>query len=229
MSTGGDTAGSTNSVDQLLRDSNSPNLAVQQHELNRLQRSAWIVHRNFYDLDQLGDNISQNGQIASPDDLDERTVRTEVFKRVHNYLASLYSFNEQARTIIDEKYTGRDVTKADFLPNPDSTSSASKPDYIKKLVFLWGLRNQFIHEKYRCLTLDQETAHDGTEYFKLGFRETLYSPTPKGGLEEAGDYLRYSDSRERSHPLCYIGNFHQNQFNNFESDLNDWCRRTLQS
>lgn len=224
----GEYEGSTNRVDQLLRDAASPHLPVQQHELNRLQRSAWIVHRNFYDIDQLGDDVVQSGMIESPDGLDERTIRTEVFKRVHNYLASLYSFNEQARAIIDDKYTDRTIDKGDFLPNPDETRSASAPEYIKRLVFLWGLRNQFTHEQYRCLALERESTHDGAEYFNLTFRETLYSPTPKGGLEESGDYLRYSDSRDREHPLCYIGEFHQEYFNEFETDLNDWCRRTLQ-
>jgi hypothetical protein len=226
---GEERAGSTNSVDQLIHDSSSPHLAVQKQELDRLQRSAWIVHRNFYDLDQLGESIAQDGLISSPEGLDERTIRTEVFKRVHNYLASLYSFNEQARTIIDDKYTRKNISKTDFLPDPDSTESASAPDYIKQLVFLWGLRNQFTHEQYRCLTLDRGSTHDGEEYFQLSFKKTSYSPTPKGGLEESGDYLRYSDERDRAHPLCYIADFHQNHFNEFESDLNQWCRRTLQS
>ena len=224
-----DCEGSTNSVDQLLHDANSPNLPVQQHELNRLQRSAWIVHRNFYDIDQLGEDVVESGMIDSPDELNERIIRTEVFKRVHNYLASLYSFNEQARSIIDEKYTGREIDKADFLPDPDGNRSASAPEYIKKLVFLWGLRNQFTHGQYRCLTLRRDSSHDGEEYFKLGFQETLYSPTPKGRLEESDDYLRYSDEEDREHPLCYIGEFHQMCFNEFETDLNEWCRRTLES
>jgi len=223
-----DEKGSTNSIDQLLHDVNGPNLTVQQHELNRLQRSAWIVHQNYYDIDQLGDDVGQDGIIASPANLDERTIRTEVFKRVHNYLASVYSFNEQAQTIIDEKYSDRPIDKGDFLPNPDDPASASVPEYIKKLVFLWGLRNQFTHEQYRCLEVNRETAHDGTEYFRLAFIETLYAPTPKGGLEESGDYLRYCDKHDRAHPLCYIADFHQNHFNEFEGDLNDWCRRTLQ-
>lgn len=226
---GDESKGSTNCVDRLLHDANSPNLPVQQHELNRLQRSAWIVHRNFYDIDQLGDDIVQDGMIDSPDQLDERTIRTEVFKRVHNYLASLYSFNEQARSIIDTKYTRREVGKSDFLPDPDGGRSASAPEYIQRLVFLWGLRNQFTHEQYRCLMLEQNSRRDGEEYFELKFQETLYAPTPKGGLEESGDYLRYSDARDREHPLCYIGAFHQGCFNEFETDINKWCRRTLQS
>lgn len=224
-----DFEGSTNSVDQLLHDADSPNLPIQQHELDRLKRSAWIVHRNFYDIDQLGNDVVQSGMVDSPEGLDERTIRTEVFKRVHNYLASLYSFNEQARSIIDNKYTDREVGKSDFLPDPNGDRSASAPDYIKRLVFLWGLRNQFTHEQYRCLALERDAAHDGEEYFTLKFRETLYAPTPKGGLEESGDYLRYSDATDRDHPLCYIGEFHQTCFNEFETDLNKWCRRTLQS
>ena len=221
--------GSTNCIDQLLHDANSPHLPVQQHELNRLQHSAWIVHRNFYDITKLGTNVTQDGMISSPDGLDERTIRTEVFKRVHNYLSSLYSFNEQARAIIDDKYTGRTIDKADFLPDPDGTRRASVPAYSKRLVFLWGLRNQFTHGQYRCLNLDQHTAHDGTEYFELTFRESLYAPTPTGGLEESGDYLRYCTARDRERPLCYIGEFHEEYFNEFESDLNTWCRRTLRS
>lgn len=221
-------SGSTNCVDQLLRDADGPNSPIKQHELERLQRSAWIVHRNFYDIDQLGANVTQDAMISAPSERDEKTIRTEVFKRVHNYLSSLYSFNEQARTIINEKYVIRKVTKDDFLPNPDETRSTSAPDYIKELVFLWGLRNQFTHEQYRCLELKLNSSHNEEEYFELTFRETLYSPTPKGGLEESGDYLRYSNAQEREHPLCYIGTFHREYFNEFESDLNDWCRRTLQ-
>lgn len=221
--------GSTNSVDQLLHDADSPNLPIQQHELSRLQRSAWIVHRNFYDIDQLEENVVHDGMVLPPDGIEERTLRTEVFKRVHNYLASLYSFVEQARSIIDSKYTDREIDKRDFLPNPDETQSTSAPEFVKRLVFLWGLRNQFTHDQYRCLTVERDSDHNGEEYYKLTFQETLYSPIPKGGLEESGDYLRYSDADERERPLCYIGTFHQECFNEFETDLNSWCRRTLQS
>lgn len=223
----GTSEGSTNSVDQLLRDADGPGLHVQKFELTRLERSAFIVHRNFFDIDKLGDDVLQNGMILPQDEIGEQQLRTEVFKTVHNYLASLYSFVEQARSIIDSKRAGRDIDKGYFLPNPNKPKSTSAPGFVRKLVFLWGLRNQFTHEEYRCLTVEKEYDHNNEVFYELKFTETEYSPTPEGGLDQAGDYLRYSNQSERKHPLCYIGRFHREQFNTFEEDLRDWCCRSL--
>lgn len=218
--------GSTNTIDQFLQDRSGPHSRVSQYEVNRLRMSALIVHRTFYDLNELGDNIPQNGIIQSSAEQDKQTVRVEVFTRVHNYLAALYSYNEQARSLLDENHYESNINKSDFLPNPNETSETYIPEYIMRLVFLWGLRNQFTHDRYQCLEVVKETMHNGDPYFRLEFLEGKYSPTPKGGLEEAGDYLKFCTTEDRQYPLCYMGEFHQNLFNEFESDLEEWSRRT---
>lgn len=221
--------GSTNTIDQFLGDASGPHDTVQEYNIDRLRVSAYIVHRNFTKLIELGDNIPDTGLIHPNENHDEFEIRVEAFGRVHSYLSSLYSFNEQARDIINQNYEGESITKEYFLPGSNESRTRLIPEYIKKLVFLWGLRNQFTHGKYRSLEIAKHTNHNGDVYYQLKFIEQHYSPRPQGGLENAGDYLKYCNADAREYPLCYIGNFHQELFNEFENDLNDWCRRTLQS
>jgi len=85
--------GSTNTVDQLLGHTKGPAEPVTDRDLARARSSAYIVHGNFHELAQMCDNISTTVTVIVEQGADETDVENEVYRRVHNYVSSLYSFD----------------------------------------------------------------------------------------------------------------------------------------
>lgn len=215
----GPNTGSTNTVDQLLGHTNGPESPVQDREVTRARSSAYIVHGNYDRLDQMCDSIATAGLVQVEDGTDETDVSNEIHRRVHNYLTSLYSYNEQVRDTLSRHLT-EDIHKGYFLPDQDNTGA---PEYVQRLTFLWGLRNDFQHNDYWCLRVEHEATRDGYDYYHLRFQKQFFNATPKGDLDSAGDYLAHSPDSDQEYPLPYIGDFHRNLFNQFERDFDEWC------
>lgn len=212
--------GSTNTVDQLLGHRDGPGELITERDLTRARSSAYIVHGNFNELTRLCDDIS-NGVIVVPEERDETDIENEVYRRVHNYVSSLYSYNEQIRDILNSRLEEH-IDKGYFLPARENIGA---PDYVRRGVFLWGLRNDFQHGDYWCLDVEKEGERDGEALHHLYFRKQDFEATPQGNLDEAGDYLCHAEDRELEYPLSYIGRFHRKLFNEFETEFEEWCSR----
>lgn len=65
--------------------------------------------------------------------------------------------------------------------------------------------------------------HEGRDSYHLYFEKQDFEATPKGDLDSAGDYLAHAPDTDLCYPLPYIGDFHRNLFNEFESAFEDWC------
>jgi hypothetical protein len=92
---------STNTIDQLVGHTNGPTEPVVDRDLTRSRSSAYIVHGNFNRLATMCDDITTTGCIVAERDTARTDVENEVYRRVHNYVSSLYSYNEQIRAILD--------------------------------------------------------------------------------------------------------------------------------
>lgn len=211
-------SGSTNTIDQLLRHTKGPEVPIDDRDLTRARSSAFIVHGNFRDIVELCDDI-QTGVIVATAETDNTDVENEVYRRVHNYVTSLYSYNEQIRSILND-HLNQHIGKRYFLPARDERSA---PEYVQKGAFLWGLRNDFQHGDYWCLSVQRERTDDGTSNYSLQFDKQSFNATPKGNIDSAGDYLAHASDDKLRYPLPYIGEFHRNLFNEFENDFERWC------
>lgn len=214
-------SGSTNTIDQLLGHTEGPSDPITDRDLTRTRSSAYIVHGNFDQLARMCDDITTNGCIVADDKADRTDVENEVYRRVHNYVSSLYSFNEQIRSILNE-HLDRHIDKGYFLPARDNKDA---PKYVRRGTFLWGLRNDFQHGDYWCLSIEQEQSHDGKGYYHLHFEKQHFEATEKGDLDESSDYLAHAPDSDQRYPLPYIGDFHRNLFNEFENAFESWCSR----
>ena len=217
----GSEVGSTNTIDQLLGHTNGPTATVEDRVVTRARSSAYIVHGNFDRLAQMCDDITTDGSILVAKGTNKTDVSNEIHRRVHNYLSSLYSFNEQIRNILN-RYLTEDIHKGYFLP---ARNNVGAPEYVHRLMFLWGLRNDFQHSDYWCLRVEHEARRDEYDYYHLRFQKQFFTATPKGDLDSAGDYLAHSPDSDQEYPLPYIGDFHRNLFNQFERDFDAWCSR----
>lgn len=214
-------SGSTNTIDQLLGHSNGPADPVTDRDLTRARSSAYIVHGNFNELAGMCDDISTTGVIIVDEGAERTDVENEVYRRVHNYVSSLYSYNEQIRTILNKRLN-RHIGKGYFLPARDNKAA---PEYVRRGTFLWGLRNDFQHGDYWCLSVEFEATREGKDCYNLYFEKRDFEATPKGNLDEAGDYLAHAPDDDQQYPLPYIGDFHRNLFSDFESAFESWCSR----
>ena len=212
-------SGSTNTVDPLLGHTEGPSSEITDRDLVRARSSAYIVHGNFRDLAEMCDDIATTGLVKTSKEADNTDVENEVYRRVHNYVSSLYSYNEHIREILNRRL-GQHIGKRYFLPGKDNRAA---PDYTKRGAFLWGLRNDFQHGDYWCLSVEKANQDLDYAFYHLRFEKQDFNATPKGGIEDAGGYVAYAPDGEYEYPLPYIAHFHRNLFNDFESDFESWC------
>ncbi|WP_211611450.1 hypothetical protein [Halorientalis persicus] len=165
------------------------------------------------------DDISTTGLVVVAADADLTDVENEVYRRVHNYVSSLYSYNEQIRQILNKRLN-QHIGKDYFLP---ARNNKAAPEYVRRGTFLWGLRNDFQHGDYWCLSVKFERSTDDRNFYHLYFRKRDFEATPKGDLDESGDYLSHAPDSDQKYPLPYIGDFHRNLFSEFESAFESWC------
>lgn len=216
-----------NIIDAWIDTNSAPHRPTTDAEIDRIRTSAYFIHGNYVRLADLGPDIANNGLIRiakNGNGYGDIQTKGEALRRVHNYLSSLYSYNMQVIEHINEKTTDKTYDKYDLLPGTD-VSEQYIPSYIKKNCFLHGLRNDIQHGEYHCLRVDKEREDEEYEYYHLRFIKGHFEPRATGGLENSGDYLRYTTKQDREYPLPYICEFHD-EFNQFETDLEDWCSRS---
>lgn len=219
-----------NIIDDFVGSKSTPHDPTSDAEIDRIRKSAYFVHGNYYEIAKLGPSVRTDGMarfdVANGDGgIKEYQKKGEVLRCIHNYVASLYSYNLQVLEHINEKAHDRKYTKRDLLPGQD-TSDRDIPEYIKSYTFLHGLRNDIQHGEYHCLNVNRvQKDNDGFEYYQARFTEDGFEPTPVGGLDGSGDYLRHSNQKDRKYLLTYICDFHE-LFNDFETDLEVWCERS---
>lgn len=212
--------GSTNAVDQLLGHTAGPTEPVTDRDVTRARSSAYIVHGNFAKLVALCDDAT-TGLIRVDQETPRADVENEVYRRLHNYVAALYSYDEQIRTILNRRLP-TNVGKHEFLPDRGERGA---PRYVRRGLFLRGLRNDFQHGDYWCLSITSEGTDAGDALYHLRFSKESFEPTPRGGLDEAGAYLAHANDEELEFPLAYVGTFHRQLFNEFEEAFESWCAR----
>lgn len=166
------------------------------------------------------EDIEADGCVVVPTEADQTDTENEIYRRVHNYVASVYSYNEQVRSIIDAQVPD-DIGY--FLP---ARGERGVPEYARRGMFLWGLRNDLQHGDYWCLSVQQEAVRGADSYYHLHFDKDNFEATPTGGLDDSGAYLAHAPDRELTYPLPYIGDFHRRLFTEFETDFESWCARS---
>lgn len=90
---------------------------------------------------------------------------------------------------------------------------------------MWGLRNDFQHGDYWCLSVEREGSSGDESYYHLYFEKQYFEATASGDLDDSGEYLAHAPDSDQEYPLAYIGDFHRNLFTEFENAFETWCSR----
>ncbi|WP_128477048.1 hypothetical protein [Halorussus pelagicus] len=209
-----------NAVESLLGEETggpTEKTPVTKDESARFEMSRTIVLENFADLKAFVDGeIENDAWIVIHDSQQPQSIARTLFQHVHNYLASLYSFNEQIRELVNNKTSGAAIEKRDFSPRKGESPAT---DYVEKLAFLRGLRHSMQHGDYRSLDFRPVETTNGFEFWEVTFNRQKFEG---GTVNYPKSFVQYRNAKEMAKPLQYVADFHQNYFVGFTQDCIDW-------
>ncbi len=150
----------------LARANIDPNGCLQETDEIRLSASKRTVDQNYYEIDEYinGDLQSNPIFLCHAERVQEEGF--EVLRLLHNYLSSLYSLNEAIRVLCN-RYTPDSVklNSGDFTPASGGNDNSY---YGRKLGYLRGLRTDFQHGGFSCLTFEKVGELGNFEGYHVG-------------------------------------------------------------
>lgn len=205
-------------LQSLIQADIKPNSRLHDADAVRLSAAKRTVDQNYYELDEYIDgNLQTNPMfICRSDRVEEEGF--EALRLLHNYLSSLYSLNEAIRVLCN-RYTSDTVElrSGDFTPVSGGNEQLY---YGRKLGFLRGLRTDFQHGGFSCLTFNRAGELGDFEGYHVVFDRSAF--ISDSGLQEPGRFLRWTNEAEQRHPISYIGSFHQQTLQDFYGDVEKW-------
>lgn len=229
--------GSQSPPEKLLGRACTPENPVVRPEVDRLEAAELIAHRNFRDLIEFVDGNMETGGclIVSPADEPAEmpltafeAERSKLYKYLHNYLASIYSFNEQIRELINLKIGSEDDTDnplgvGAFVPN-------NRTLYTQELAFVRGLRVDAQHGEFSAVNTEPADfpsvdTNDGGDVYWIKFDKNAFR---EGTTNNPDKYL--SDRKDNSFdpPLGYLYSFHREYFVDFAQKTEEWFESGIQ-
>jgi hypothetical protein len=211
MSAGG---GSTNSIDQLIgAQTGGPTRPVSSNEISRIRVSANIVRQNYSALEDFVDGKIDRDALFIVHNATQQEAIPYLYGHVHNYLSSLYSFNEQMWEKVNAGVSSHPFPKSRFI--------SGRSRYSEKLAYIRGLRHDVQHGEYGCLSLDCRHSVGNFKIYCIEFDEQAFK---QGSVDQPHDHLRHTNQQDRQYPLPYIADFHKRYFNDFVDDSVDWLQ-----
>lgn len=195
----------------------TPAKRLSDNDAIRLSVAKRTLDQNYLEIEEYIDgDLSTNPMFICHQDRREEEG-FEALRLLHNYLSSVYSFNETVRVLVNQ-HTQEEVTlkSSDFAATSGSTSSF----YARKLSFLRGLRTDFQHGGFSCLSFEKAgELGDFGGYHVIFDRDSFMNDS---GLREPNRFLRHTNEREQQRPLCFVGTFHKRSLHEFYADVESW-------
>lgn len=211
MSGGGS---STNSIEQLIGTrTGGPTQSVSNNEISRIRVSANIVRQNYDTLEDFVDGKIDQDALFIVHNTTQQEAISYLYGHLHNYLSSLYSFNEQVREKVDNGLPAQSFPKSRFI--------SDRTPYSEKLAFIRGLRHDVQHGEYGCLSLDCRRSVGNFKIYCIEFEKKAFR---QGSVNHPHVHLRHTNKQDRKYPLPYIADFHKQYFNDFVDDSIDWLK-----
>lgn len=142
----------------------------------------------------------------------------EVLRLLHNYLSSLYSLNETIRVLVNQ-YTDDEI-ELQQRQFANSNRASGLPYYGRRLTFLRGLRTDFQHGGFSCLTFEENGSLGDFGGYHVVFDRAAF--IHDSGLRSPTRFLKYANKSNRQYPLCYVGLFQQQTVQEFYTNTQNW-------
>ena len=206
--------GSANSIEQLIGTrTGGPTQSVSGNEISRLRVSANIVRQNYSTLEGFVDGKMDQDALFIVHNTTQQEAISYLYGHLHNYLSSLYSFNEQVWEKVNDGLPSQSFPRSHFI--------SSRSLYSEKLAYIRGLRHDVQHGEYGCLSLDCRHSIGDFKIYCIEFDEQEFR---QGSVSHPHDHLRHTSQQDRKYPLPYIADFHEQHFNDFVDDSVDWLQ-----
>lgn len=202
-----------------------PTSGLSNSDKTRLTASKRVVDQNYYELDQYIDGALATNPIYICPQERRQEAGFEVLRLLHNYLASLYSFNETVRVLCN-RHTSDEITLSSNAFTPASGNDTD-PYYSRKLTFLRGLRTDFQHGGFSGLTFESAGELGGFGGYHVVFDERSF--LEESGLRNPQRFLVETNESERRYPLCFIAGFHTARLQSFYEGLEAWFESVIES
>ena len=205
-------------LQQLCERPVTPTTGLSDDDQTRLTAATRTVNQNGYQLAGYVDgDLVTNPIYICLEEAQQETGFT-VLRLLHNYLASLYSYNETVRVLFNEYAPeGTTLTSGAFTP---ASGGADVSHYGRKLSFLRGLRTDFQHGGFSCLRFIRAGTLHGFGAYHVEFDRQRF--VEDGGLVDPARFLAHTNGSERRRPLSFVGRFHRNAFQSFATDVDAW-------
>ena len=130
-----------------------PSTALSRSATTRLTAAKRVLDQNYYEIEQYIDGDLETNPVYICPENSREDAGFEVLRLLYNYLSSLYSFNETIRVIFNQNTEqGVEITSGSFTPASGGTRDSF---YGRKLSFLRGLRTDFQHGGFSCLSFEK--------------------------------------------------------------------------
>ena len=196
----------------------TPTAGLSTGDETRLTAAKRTLDQNYLEIEEyIEGDLASNPMFVCPQ---EKRMEEgfEVLRLLHNYLASLYSFNETIRVLFNQHSPEIvELTSSDFTPASGGTDESY---YGTKLGFLRGLRTDFQHGGFSCLNF-YKTGELGNfgGYHIIFSRQSFIEDS---GLNSPSRFLRCTNENERQYPISFIGRFHRQALRAFYEDTELW-------
>lgn len=193
-----------------------PREGLSPSDETRLKAAKRTLDQNYTAVSEHVDGtLPENPTLVCREESRERYA-FETLRLLHNYLSSLYSFNETVRVLFEQTTADCTLTSGDFTPG----RRQSAPHYSRKLEFLRGIRTDFQHGGFSCLQFRRV----GTIGELIGYTVAFdcESFLNEGDVERPSRFLRHTNENERSSPVSFIGRFHHETLATFYEDTREW-------
>ena len=208
-------------IGKLYNESVSPRRRLSEEELHSLEAMRRIINQNYLDIEEFIDGpLDENPLfIARTDIATEATF--EVYRYLHNYLASLYSFNDHLIAVVDR--LSDTAAPVSVLPRNNELCSA----YVRKISFLRGLRNDCQHGGFSSLTATEQGRLGDFSGYHIEFDRSAF--VANDPIDDPAQYLAHTNDNERRYPMTFVARFHQRDLDRFyngrSSEADCWSNR----
>jgi hypothetical protein len=207
-----------------------PENTVTAGELQRLKAAQLVVHENFLELEDIFEQGLKQGIVLSDDSTDLPVTAKEyeqarVYRYLHNYLAAVYSYNEQVQRLINTHRGNPDETDKPLQSNRFISEDATL--YTRELAFVRGLRIDFQHGDFSSVELEPvndpvpELLPDGGTAYRVVFNQRAFR---EGATNSPDKYLQNVGIDGMRYVTGYLDSFHREQFSDFAGRTQRWFK-----
>lgn len=205
-------------VQVLVGEPTTPRRRLADRDAVRLDAAKRTLDQNYFEIDEYVDgDLATNPMLVCPQDR-RREEAFETIRLLHNYLSSLYSFNETVRVLFnDYTATGTRLRTGDFTP---ASGGSTRSYYGRKLSFLRGIRTDFQHGGFSCLSFEKTGELGDFGGYHVEFQRESF--VEESGVDGANRFLQHTNQREQRYPLCFVDRFHRETVREFHEDTEAW-------